>query len=151
MGSNSLRSAVLYFWHGKDTPDLRLEPPPTLGWREGLTEVDLLVAIADEALVSVEAKYRSSVAAGVKHRSDRDQVVRNVDVGSWYARGRFRRFYFVLLQFGDYPTNAEPVVRTYKSDPSILRRALAPRQDLTDADIETLAHSMAFVRWPNPA
>src|SRR5690606_34718274 len=43
----------------------------------------------------IEAKYRGDIAFGTTTRADRDQVLRNVDVGTYYAG--VRPFYFSLL------------------------------------------------------
>ncbi len=145
-----LDKANLYFWHGKKTPTISLAPPPSLPFKQGFTEVDLIVTVENEILVFIEAKYRSGVTPGVKYAQQWDQVIRNVDVGSWFARGRFSRFYFILLQYGDYSSNAESVLLRYRNKPAILRKALEHRTDLDDGQIEVLASSIAFTRWTDP-
>ena len=44
----------------------------------------------------IEAKYRSDVSERTTNNPDRDQVLRNIDVGTWYAG--VRDFYFSLLR-----------------------------------------------------
>lgn len=71
-------------------------PPPSLllGADEGESEID--VVIETPSLVwFVEAKLRSDISARTTTRGDRDQVLRYLDVGSYYAG--VRRFYFSLL------------------------------------------------------
>ncbi len=145
-----LAAASLYFWHGKETPVLQLVPPPSLPFRQGKTEVDLIVALEDHLLVFIEAKFRSGVSSGVKHNPEWDQVIRNIDVGSWFSRGRVPDFRFILLQYGDFPTNAKSMVLRYKDRPETIKGALAHRTDLDDKQIEKLARSIAFVNWPDP-
>jgi hypothetical protein len=145
-----LDTAHLHFWHGKETPTRQLVPPPSLPFKQGLTEVDLIVTVEKQMLVFIEAKYHSRISYGVTHASGWDQVIRNIDVGSWFARGRFAQFYFILLQYGDYATNAESVVFRYKDKPFALRKALEHRTNLDDKQIEMLSRSIAFVRWPDP-
>ena len=74
-----------------------LEPPPALRLfqrDEGESEVDVL--IESEAFVWViEAKYRSDISERTTNNPERDQVLRNLDVGSWHAG--VRDFYFSLL------------------------------------------------------
>jgi hypothetical protein len=61
---------------------------------EGDSEIDVL--LETEYLVwFIEAKYRSDVSKSTTNNPDRDQVLRMVDVGSWYAGAR--DFYFSLL------------------------------------------------------
>ena len=147
---HNLQASKLYFWHGKETPTLKLERPPLLPFRQGSTEVDLIVAIENQVVVFVEAKYRSNVSTGVKYAPNWDQVIRNIDVGSWFANGHFQRFYFILLQYGNYPSNAESILLSYKDKPEVIRKALKHRTDLDDQQISLLARSIAFVRWPDP-
>jgi len=147
---NNLTQSQLHFWQGRDRGDYVLEVPPGLGAREGRTEVDVIVTIGDHALVFIEAKYRSGLSESTTYSPDRDQVIRNLDIGSWYARGRFKHFYLVLLQYGDHPTNIETVVERYLRQPESIRRQLAHRDDLADDDLQRLSCSLGFVRWPDP-
>jgi hypothetical protein len=68
-------SAELQFW-----PKLR--PPPSRPQREGPSEPDVLIKLGREALVLLEAKYRSKVSERTSYDSERDQVIRLLDVGS---------------------------------------------------------------------
>lgn len=82
--------AVVRLWRS-------VAPPPALvagGGDEGESEID--IAIEGQNWVwFIEAKYRSPIQPGTKRRPERDQVLRNIDVGSWYAG--VRPFYFSLL------------------------------------------------------
>jgi hypothetical protein len=75
----------------------RVEAPPALRLvqkDEGESEIDILIEC--EAFVWViEAKFRSDVSERTTNNAERDQVLRNLDVGSWYAG--VRDFYFSLL------------------------------------------------------
>jgi hypothetical protein len=72
--------------------------PPPLGLLavgdEGASEIDVVVE-APSWVWFIEAKYRSDIATGTTTRPDRDQVLRNIDVGSYYAG--VRQFFFSLL------------------------------------------------------
>ncbi|MBN8208935.1 hypothetical protein JI666_09275 [Bacillus sp. NTK071] len=46
-------------------------------------------------ILVIEAKYKSDISAGTTHNKERNQVLRNIDVGSNYA-GK-KDFYFSLL------------------------------------------------------
>lgn len=61
---------------------------------EGHSEIDVVIETASWVWF-IEAKYRSDISSGTTTRPDRDQIVRNVDVGSYYAG--VRRFFFSLL------------------------------------------------------
>ena len=73
-----------------------VQPPPALtaDGDEGESEID--IAIESPTWVwFIEAKYRGDISTGTKTRPNRDQVLRNIDVGSYYAAPR--DFYFSLL------------------------------------------------------
>ena len=145
-----LPTANLYFWQGRHTPTLLLPPPPSRNVPEGHSEVDVIVTIGSQAVVFVEAKYQADVAANTTHDPCRDQVIRNMDVGSWFAKERFERFYFLIVQYGDHPSNAKDMVNHYLSCPDRIREKLPYRSDLTLQDLSVLSRSIGFVRWPDP-
>jgi hypothetical protein len=61
---------------------------------EGASEIDVIIE-APTWVWFIEAKYRSDISLGTTTRPDRDQVLRNIDVGSYHAG--VRPFYFSLL------------------------------------------------------
>lgn len=72
-------------------------PPPLgllAGGDEGASEIDAVVE-APSWVWFIEAKYRSDISTGTTTRPNRDQVLRNIDVGSYYAG--VRQFFFSLL------------------------------------------------------
>jgi len=73
-----------------------VSPPPSLlaGGDEGDSEIDVVIE-APSWVWFVEAKYQSDISTGTTTRPLRDQVLRNRDVGSYYAG--VRDFYFSLL------------------------------------------------------
>lgn len=74
-----------------------LTPPPALRLfqkDEGESEID--VRIETERFVCfIEAKYKSDISTRTKNNPERDQIIRNLDLGTWHA-GR-RDFFFALL------------------------------------------------------
>ena len=72
----------------------KLNPPSSLTTREGQTEVDIIIQ-SNDFVWFIEAKYKSDISMGTTHDSKRNQVIRNIDVGLEYAKGR--DFYFSLL------------------------------------------------------
>ena len=137
----------------------KLPPPPSRPQKEGDSEPDVLIRLGNQGLVLLEAKYRSRVYERTKYDETRDQVIRLIDVGSWYARQQDLRdrdtdhynSYVVVLQYGDSQTNAEEVVDRYRGKPKAIERALFYRSDLTTIDHQDLSRSVAFVRWPDPS
>jgi hypothetical protein len=72
---------------------------PPIGLRsfqkdEGASEVDVVVE-TEFSVWFIEAKFKSDISTGTTNNPDRDQVLRNIDVGSWFAG--VREFYFALL------------------------------------------------------
>jgi hypothetical protein len=73
-----------------------VQPPPSLvlGADEGASEIDVVLE-APTWVWFIEAKYRSDISDGTRSRPTRDQVIRNLDVGSYFAGTR--DFFFSLL------------------------------------------------------
>ncbi len=65
-----------------------------VGGDEGVSEIDVIIESASWVWF-IEAKYRSDISTGTTTRPDRDQILRNLDVGTNYAG--VRRFFFSLL------------------------------------------------------
>ena len=136
--------AGIKFWQG-------VSPPHSRRKKEGPSWPDVLITLGNHAVVFVEAKYRSDVSEGTKYDSSRDQVIRLIDVGSWYARQNgYASSYVIVLQYGDAQTNAEEIAKRYVGNPEAIQRALPYRNDLTERDYLQLSRSVAFVRWPDP-
>lgn len=74
-----------------------LAPPPALRLfqkDEGNSEIDVRIE-TEQFVCFIEAKYKSDISPRTKNNPDRDQIVRNLDLGTWHAG--LRDFYFVLL------------------------------------------------------
>src|SRR6185437_1555225 len=72
-------------------------PPPLgllAGGDEGASEIDVVIETPSWVWF-IEAKYRSDISVGTTARPRRDQVLRNLDVGSYLAG--VRQFFFSLL------------------------------------------------------
>jgi hypothetical protein len=99
-------------------------PPASLlaSGAEGHSEIDVILESSDWVWF-IEAKYKSDISPRTTVRSGRDQVIRNIDVGSQYAGDR--DFYFSLLVLdAEYsPVGAERISQ-YTSLDSV-REALA--------------------------
>ena len=144
LDSDEVASANIWFWQ-------KIDPPPSRPAREGKSEPDVIIALGQRALVLVEAKYNSGVSEKTTYDKARDQVIRFIDVGSWYGKtGGYDASYVIVLQYGDFPTNAKEIVSRYRGKPEAIQRALPYRTDLNEADYQRLSNSVAFVRWPNP-
>lgn len=82
--------AVVRLWRS-------VAPPPALvagGDDEGKSEIDIVIE-GQNWVWFIEAKYGGDISKETARRPERDQVLRNIDVGSWYAG--VRPFYFTLL------------------------------------------------------
>lgn len=85
---NSNRATV-NLWVSVDPPLGLLEEGD-----EGTSEIDVVIE-APSWVWFIEAKHRSDISTGTTTRPERDQVLRNLDVGTHYAG--VRDFYFSLL------------------------------------------------------
>ena len=140
----AIPSAALEFWP-------KLPPPPSRPQKEGESEPDLLIRLGESALVLVKAKCQSGVSEFTTYDRKRDQVIRLLDVGSWYARQQGCSCCCLLvLQYGDVQINAEKIIGRYAGNPEAIQQALPYRADLTEDDLDQLARGLAFVRWPDP-
>jgi hypothetical protein len=126
-----------------------IQPPLGLldGGDEGDSEIDVIIE-APTWVWFIEAKYRSDISLGTTTRPDRDQVLRNLDVGSYHAG--VRQFFFSLLILSEAHSNNGVVkVREY-AQPSTLPEKLGHRPDglqnvkaigtLTWADLVDVLH-----------
>jgi hypothetical protein len=72
--------------------------PPPVGLLatgdEGASEIDVVIE-APSWVWFIEAKHRSDISVGTTTRPDRDQILRNLDVGTYHAG--VRQFFFSLL------------------------------------------------------
>ncbi len=133
------RDAVLNFWRQFPAPSNRPVP-------EGKTHVDLTVE-TPRKLVFVEAKYTSDLSAATTYDSDRDQIIRNVDVGSWAARQIGKEFFFTLLTSEANSAPAEKL-QYYKEQPYHIRHSIGSyRDDLETDDYGPLAEHLNVVHW----
>jgi len=76
-------------------------PPPIAllaGGDEGVSEIDVVIE-APTWVWFIEAKRGSDISTGTTTRPERDQLLRNIDVGSYYAG--VRKFLFSLLIWSD--------------------------------------------------
>ena len=141
---DEVSSAKVWLWR-------KIAPPPSLPTKERRSEPDVMIALGQHTIVLVEAKYKSRVSTDTTHNKNRDQVIRNIDVSSWYAKtGGYDSSYVIVLQYGDFPTNAKEIVSRYRGKPEAIQKALHYRNDLNEADYQRLSNSVTFVRWPNP-
>ena len=106
-------------------------PPPLRSFPEGETHVDLTIETSNK-LIFIEVKYKADISKKTKHDPNRDQIIRNIDVGSWAAKKRAKEFYFILLTL---KTNTYSIdkLNYYKSNPSnIIEEIGSYRRDIKD-------------------
>jgi hypothetical protein len=93
---------------------------------EGPSEIDVIIETASWVWF-IEAKYRSDISKRTTTRPDRDQVLRNIDIGTNYAG--VRDFFFSLLIANEYRSRIG-VQRVQKSsDFKVVREKLPHRTD----------------------
>jgi len=141
--AESLAEAEIMFWRGRKASPF-YEPPPNLGYTEGNTEVDLSIQ-SPKAMIFVEAKYRSEIALHTSHSSSRDQIIRNIDVGTYYAWKRGMDFYFILLAPLKSWKSIERL-NLYREDPNKMTERLPHRSDIGNK-LEQLTANLGFITW----
>ncbi len=128
---------ILRFWD-------KYFPPPLRSFPEGSTQVDLSIETSNK-LIFIEAKYKSDISKTTTHDPGRDQIIRNIDVGSWAAKKRAKEFYFVLLTL---KTNTYSIdkLHDYKSKPSnIIEKIGNYRRDIKD--YVALCENIHVIYW----
>ena len=128
---------MLIFWEKYFPPLLRSIP-------EGETHADLTIETSNK-LIFIEAKYKADISKKTKHDPNRDQIIRNIDVGSYAAKKRAKEFYFILLTL---KTNTYSIdkLNYYKSNPSnIIEEIGSYRRDIKD--YVALCENIHVIYW----
>jgi hypothetical protein len=160
-----LDEATLKFWCGRTTREYfppkehhqwlkgRLESSKVLKHRErvkvgrrleGPTEVGLVVE-TPKILAFIEAKHLSDIDCQTSYDPYRDQISRNLDVGSYQAEKKGKKFFFFLLT-PDYHERSRLYwykMRDYMEDPERIREKLPYRS----IDFEELSRSIGWILW----
>jgi len=139
----TLRHAKLLFWRGKKAEPI-YKSPPNLGCPEGNTEVDLTI-LAEKVIIFVEAKYRSEISMHTTHCPNRDQIIRNIDVGTYYAWNEGLDFYFILITSSNCMKSRE-ILRRYSDDPQTIVDRVPHRADIPNK-IGQIADNMGSMTW----
>ncbi|MEX0778120.1 MAG: hypothetical protein WD491_00525 [Balneolales bacterium] len=89
-------STITQLWKSIKAPTSLLE-----NGDEGDSEIDIFIKSPDWVWV-IEAKLKSDISSRTTTRNERDQILRNIDVGSYYSG--VREFYFSLLVLDEKKT-----------------------------------------------
>jgi len=138
-----LPGAELLFWRGKKENPPYI-PPSNLGSREGNTEVDLTILVK-RALIFIEAKYQSEIQKRTTHDPNRDQIIRNIDVGTYYAWKKGLDFYFMLLTSSDCVKSMRKI-RHYRKNPLEIVEKLPHRTDIS-GKLDQLVENLGLITW----
>lgn len=124
------KDSKFYFWK-------RYPSPGEYKKREGPTEVDVILEL-DSTVVFIEAKYRAGLAEGTTHDEERDQIVRNLDVGLSYSQKVKKRFFLLIITNESKPPE---LLTYYREHPTELDRKLPYRKGLD------LISCLAWTNW----
>jgi len=124
-----------YFW--KECP-----PPPQRPVPEGNTHVDLTVE-TEKKLIFVEAKYKSEISDRTSHDSERDQIIRNIDVGSYEGQVKGKEFFFILLVPKSNKLSVEKFF-CYRDNPEMIKEKLPYRKA---PDFSCFKDHMHIIYW----
>lgn len=139
----TLGRAELLFWRGKKEKPF-YSPPQTLKYKEANTEVDLTIML-EKSVIFVEAKYHSEISMNTTYCKDRDQVIRNIDVGTYYAWNRRLEFYFLLLTTSETGKSVDKL-NYYRKNPGIIGKKLPHRTDIS-ANSGRIAEGLGWTTW----
>ncbi|GHV79093.1 hypothetical protein AGMMS49944_08840 [Spirochaetia bacterium] len=84
----------IYLWKNISAPPSITE----IQKDEGDSEIDIIIE-SNQFVWFLEAKYTSDISLNTKNNENRDQIIRNIDVGSYYAG--VKDFYFSLIYFDE--------------------------------------------------
>ncbi len=119
-------------------------PPPSRPVKEGKTQVDFTVETPDK-LIFLEVKYKSDISPGTRYDAERDQIIRNVDTGTWAACEKGKNFYFILLISRDCNLSADKF-NLYKKKPERMEEKIGfYRDDIKD--YSSVAGHMHLLYW----
>jgi len=133
----------LMFWRGKKAKPI-YSPPANLGCPEGNTEVDITI-LTEKAIIFIEAKYRSEIDTYTTHCPNRDQIIRNIDVGTYYAWNRGLDFYFILLTSSNC-NKSRRLLSHYVSNPQEIINRLPHRTDIP-RKIDQITKNLGMITW----
>ena len=137
MSKEEYESTEFYFWR-------EFPPPSSRPVREGNTHVDFTIE-TPEKLIFVEVKYKSDISPSTTYDPERDQIIRNIDVGTWAAGEAGKEFYFILL-LSETCILSEDKLNLYKKKPERMEEKIGIyREDINDYSI--VAESMYLLYW----
>jgi hypothetical protein len=103
---------------------MNVNPPPALRLHqrdEGVSEIDVVIE-TEVSVWFIEAKFKSDISTRTTSNATRDQVIRNLDVGSWYAGTRDFYFALLIMDAEKSPKGVEMVTALGKSVPELPHR-----------------------------
>ena len=133
----------LMFWRGKRAKPI-YSPPAKLGYPEGDTEVDLTI-LTEKTITFVEAKYCSEISTHTTHCPNRDQIIRNIDVGTHYAWNKGLNFYFILLTSSNC-NKSRRLLSHYVSSPQEIISRLPHRTDIPKR-VDQITKNLGLITW----
>jgi hypothetical protein len=139
----ALQDAKLLFWRGKKEKPF-YSPPPTFEYPEANTEVDLTIRFGN-VVIFVEAKYHSEISMSTTYWTGRDQIIRNVDVGTYYAWSNGLDFYFILITTSESCKSVERL-KYYKDHPENIAKKLLHRTDVSSS-LDKIAKNLGWTTW----
>ena len=93
---------------------------------EGALETDIMIE-SDEFVWLIEVKYFSDILTETKNNHERDEIIRNIDLGTSYAKKR--DFYFSLLILDRYHSpNGFRYMKSYENEVNTALEKIKHRQ-----------------------
>lgn len=143
-GFNNLGEAEVMLWRGKEVEPYMV-PPKSYPRKEGKTEVDVILSIPSEAIIFVEAKYKSPISKRTTHDPERDQIIRNIDVGTNYANENELDFYFVMLT-RENDRRSKHFLDQYRKNVKKIVSKLSHRANIC-IEAQSIANAIGYLTW----
>lgn len=117
---------------------------------EGPSEIDVVIE-TNKLLIFIEAKYLEDISIKTTRDLTRDQITRNIDVGTFQAIDDGKEFYFILLTLDKYPRQR---LFWYKmmdyKNPSLLKKAIPYRAiGKYRISFRKTSRNIGWITWSN--
>jgi hypothetical protein len=120
----------------------KLSPPSEWGLREGDSEIDVMLE-NDHFVWFIEVKYKNDISTGTTHDKSRNQIIRNIDLGTDYAGDK--DFYFSLLILDEkHSRKGAQILETYKNNRDSIINNLPHRNGVPNN-----LNGVSLLKWQN--
>ena len=130
LNKDNLKKVKYDFWNRFPAPQ---------GIKEGFTEADVVIEFQDY-VIFIEAKYLSDESKGTVHESDRDQLVRNLDIANIYSKKKdIKNFFVIYLTCDDLEPEIIRKIRSSNTNSSLS----------SETTVDNIKDKVYWTSWKN--